>query len=296
MRTGDVNRLTGELADKVDQAMSVERLAVPEVADEASQPFVGQWQKLVSTTNWEKGRIIAEWRQSLVATGADAAVYSDDAWARLVGGVTPQHVGRLRRVYTRFGARRNDFGGLYWSHFHAAIDWEDAEMWLEGATRSDWSVSQMRKQRWQTLGAVEADRPNDSEIITGELDEDAPPVNSESSADTLEGRTTEFGSSEFTGGPAPEGPDFGDDDHSDSSAASGEGDTAPASLESQSLMSAAEAVRPFENLAAMPDDLADAFERLKLAILHHKTDGWRDISCVDLCAALEALKTMAVAP
>ena len=24
--------------------------------------FVGQWQRLVSTTNWDKGRIICQWR------------------------------------------------------------------------------------------------------------------------------------------------------------------------------------------------------------------------------------------
>src|SRR5688572_24384874 len=65
----------------------------------ASQPYVGRWNKLVSTTNWEKGRIIVEWRESLAAQGLPVSEYSDDAWSRLVGGVTGQHAGRLRRVY-----------------------------------------------------------------------------------------------------------------------------------------------------------------------------------------------------
>src|SRR5215213_4486999 len=44
---------------------------------EASSPFVGRWSRLVSTTNWEKGRIIDEWRRSLVDDGLPVAEYSD---------------------------------------------------------------------------------------------------------------------------------------------------------------------------------------------------------------------------
>ena len=140
---------------------------------EASQPYVGRWSRLVSTTNWEKGRIIVEWRESLVSQGLPVVEYSDEAWGRLVGGVTGQHVGRLRRVYQRFGRVQDQYAGLYWSHFQAALDWNDAEMWLEGAKQSGWSVAQMRDQRWTTLGKVEADRPQAGDVVTSETDEDA---------------------------------------------------------------------------------------------------------------------------
>src|SRR5437868_9520616 len=88
--------------------------------DEASAPFLGQWNRLVSTTNWEKGRIIHEWRQALVAADAPSAEFADEAWSLRVGNVTGQHVGRLRRVYERFDALRGEFPLLYWSHFQAA--------------------------------------------------------------------------------------------------------------------------------------------------------------------------------
>ena len=114
-------------------------------ADEASTPFLGQWNRLISTTNWEKGRIIAQWRAALEAEQLSIAEFSDDAWARLVGGVTGQHVGRLRRVFQRFGPVHERYAGLYWSHFQAALDWADAEMWLEGAVQNGWSVSSMRR-------------------------------------------------------------------------------------------------------------------------------------------------------
>jgi hypothetical protein len=57
-----------------------------------------------------------------------------------------------------------------------------------------------------------------------------------------------------------------------------------------------EPVRPFEDLPALPSDLNEAFEAFKLAILAHKIDGWRDVSCEDVLATLDALRQLAVAP
>ena len=118
-----------------------------------SAEYIGRWNELISTTNWDKGRIICDWRDALIAAQAPPLEYSDEAWSKLVGNVTPQHVGRLRRVYQRFDNDRDSYDGLYWSHFCAALEWEDAEMWLEGAIQNEWSISQMRRQRWETLGA-----------------------------------------------------------------------------------------------------------------------------------------------
>src|SRR5262245_28914940 len=161
------------LAQEACNVDAVVDLELSESLVAASQPWVGRWSRLVSTTNWEKGRIITEWRDALVSQGLPASEYSDEAWGRLVGGVTGQHVGRLRRVYQRFGTAQEKYPGLYWSHFQAALDWNDAEMWLEGALQSGWSVAQMREKRWETLGKVEADRPRPEDVVASETDEDA---------------------------------------------------------------------------------------------------------------------------
>ena len=258
--------------------------AVTAASNDASQPFVGRWNHLVSTTNWEKGRIITEWRQALIDTDRPARAYSDETWARLVGFVTGQHTGRLRRVYERFGQTYKEYRGLYWSHFHAALDWDDAEMWLEGAVQSKWSVSQMRRQRWEATGAVESERPLDEEIVVAELDEDVDPAVARDSA--VQRIPDKF--AEVQGRPIPEGADFGDED--EAGAHSRSGGAAERAEESIPL------VRPFANLAELPDDLADAFEAFKLAILRHKADGWRQISLDDVMAALESLKELAWAP
>ena len=139
---------------------------------EASAQYVGRWNVLVSTTNWEKGRIICQWRAALQEADAPAAAYTDDAWSRQVGNVTPQHVGRLRRVFERFGQVYEQYDGLYWSHFQMAVEWPDAEMYLEGAVQNGGSVSQMRHQRWEALGGAAELEPCDADVVSDELDED----------------------------------------------------------------------------------------------------------------------------
>jgi len=259
---------------------------------ETSQPFVGRWNRLVSTTNWEKGRIIHQWRQALIEAGAPASDYADESWVRMVGGVTGQHAGRLRRVFERYGDVWEKYEGLFWSHFQAALDWEDAEMWLEGAVQSHWSVSQMRRTRWETLGAVAADQPRDEDIVPAELDEDfAPARNATTDDDRLTPRYAEVPGSGSTG-PLHEGPDFGDDGMGPQPF---DGSAGPAERFGNDA-DAVELVRPFENLAALPDDLAAAFDAFKLAILVHKTEGWTQVGRDDVLGSLEALKALVLAP
>ncbi|WP_254509711.1 hypothetical protein [Anatilimnocola floriformis] len=266
-------------------------LLTPELI-EASQPFVGQWNRLVSTTNWDKGQIINEWRLALVAQDARVTEYSDEAWGRLVGGVTGQHVGRLRRVFQRFGGTQKQYAGLFWSHFQAALDWNDAEMWLEGAVQQDWSVSNMREKRWETLGAIATDKPRQDDVIVADKDEDFEPARNQSP--DLAAKYEDV-NGDVPSGPRHEGSDFGEGPPSNSSATTdsfADRDYTTGKPTSEPI----DLVRPFANLPALPDDLGDALEQFKLAILHHKTDGWRQVASNDVLYALEALKVLCTAP
>lgn len=276
--------------DATQVANKVHQLADNEL-DAASQPFVGQWNQLVSTTNWEKGRIILDWREALIDAQAPALEYADEAWSRRVGHVTGQHVGRLRRVYQRFGIVSEQYDGLFWSHFQAALDWEDAEMWLEGAVQNSWSVSQMRRTRWETLGAVAADRPRDEDIVASEMDEDVEP-----SLDRAgDGVTSSIKRGDGQSSPLHEGPDFGDEDGT-AVAGNGSAKSGASIYADDDTRETIEFVRPFENLGELPDDLAEAFDAFKLAILRHKHEGWDQISRDDVLASLDALKELALAP
>jgi hypothetical protein len=260
-----------------------------ELADETSAQFVGRWQRLVSTTNWEKGRIIAEWRQALVDAGAQVYEYSDEAWSRRLGNISSQHTGRLRRTYARFGATYPEYPGLYWSHFQAALDWDDAEMWLEGAVQNEWSVADMRQRRVETLGAAAPGNEDASEIVSEELDAD---TDSDSAANSIPRAIsptheviadTDEVESDDDGFDADEEAPF--DEVNAELSTNAESESTPEAV-----------VRPFARLADLPPDLADAFEAFKLAILRHKLAGWNEVSCDDVVATLHSLEELALAP
>lgn len=260
-----------------------------DTVDAASEPFVGRWNRLVSTTNWEKGRIIAQWRKALADAGARPAEYSDEAWSRRVGGLTPQHAGRLRRVFQRFGEVHQQYEGLFWSHFLAAVDWHDAEMWLEGAARNKWSVAETRRMRWQTLGAVPEDEPREGDMVAAELDEDLQDPAEEAPPTRIVAE--DYG--EVQALPPPQQAGRSEQDAACETATASAGAAATAVEESQPTV---RLVRPFENLPQLPADLAEALESFKLVILRHKTEGWRQIAPGDVLAVLDALKELVLAP
>ena len=288
---GSLSASTEEISESADATQDTSVETLDAAFDDASSPFEGRWNRLVSTTNWEKGQIIFEWRTALKDAEAPTTEYSDEAWARRVGGVTGQHIGRLRRVYERFGKSVEQYDGLFWSHFQAALDWDDAELWLEGGIQNKWSVSKMRKARWEAIGAPDDLKPKDEDIVMMELNEDL---------DTREDHTPDVLNSsidQVNDPMSPAGPDFGDADEESlptgnaqtidgepgAKIYSGEADTVPF-------------VRPFESLADLPEDVGEAFESFKLSIIRHKTDEWQAISREDMLGTLEALKELALAP
>jgi len=255
------------------------------LVDRTSIEYLDQWKRLVSTTNWEKGRIICQWREALEASGAPASEYSDEAWSRRVGNVTPQHVGRLRRASERFADARDSYPGLYWSHFQAALDWDDAEMWLEGAVQSGWSISAMRHQRWEAQGGPSEEEPREeaaSESVPWDDDAESDDASHEVTSGTI--------AAVHTPGRESDAQDDGEEgyDHSEFD----DGDE----QEQVAAERVDRSVRPFENLPALPADVNDAFEAYKLSILRHKLSGWSEISIDDMLSSLEALKMLALAP
>lgn len=242
------------------------------------EQFVGQWNRLVSTTNWEKGRIICQWREALMTSGAAVTEYSDESWAQLVGGVTGQHVGRLRRVFQRFGDDHDQYGGLFWSHFQAALEWDDAEMWLEGAIHNDWSISQMRGKRWETLGTPPEQQQ--AELATDQLTLEPEPQVTPSTAG---------GSPPVPAAPAQ--PKTTAVTHTNAT----EEKQAATKETPASTAGSSKRTRLKINVEQLPDDLAEAFEAFKLAIIAHRREGWRETTPDDVVRCLDALRELALA-
>jgi hypothetical protein len=255
--------------------------AVDSEAMDAAGRFVGQWNRLVSTTNWEKGRIICQWRDALIAASAPVTTYSDEAWSQLVGGVTSQHVGRLRRVFQRFGDVSDQYEGLYWSHFQAAMDWEDSEMWLEGAIHNGWSVSQMRGKRWETLG-LPGEPSLDESALADELASDDVALSAGAAAIAAAIAEDEAAAAEPAG---PAERTVAADAEAD---APFDDDVPAAPAKSRARLSV--------DVDELPSDLADAFEQFKLAIIAQRRLGWSETTPEAVIECLDALKTLVLAP
>jgi hypothetical protein len=257
--------------------------------NDLAAPFVGQWKTLISTTNWEKGRIISQWRQELIDSGLEATQYSDDAWAKAVGGVTGPHVGRLRRVFDRFKDDYQSYEGLYWTHFLAALDWSDAPLWLEGATKESWSISQMREARWKAEGAVADRHPSNATIIEVDTDEDGGDFAASDQGDEKRGQNYDGGDGSVAQGPVYEPPDFGDEEELQAMP----GQAGDESSDPMSGAAVAEnPVQPFIDLPELPADLQDAVDTLKLSLLRHKATQWRDVSLETVEKYLSAIGVM----
>jgi hypothetical protein len=259
------------------------KIAISEKTTTESKPFVGKWNTLISTTNWEKGQIICQWRKQLENEAVKSSEFSDEAWSQLVGGVTPQHVGRLRRCYDRFGHVYESYEGVFWSHFYAALDWDDAEMWLEGAVQNHWSVSAMRKQRWETLGKVGEDPAN--AVVATELNEETQSL-------SLSERPRN-NDRDYVEGPVHEGPDWGDEGGGANSPSTTQPESMESSTTEENSAPKPHAIRPFESFDSLPDDVMDAANAFKVAIIRHKASEWEECPQDDLLGMLDALKQLA---
>jgi hypothetical protein len=260
-------------------------------SEEVIQRYVGRWNRLISQTNWEKGAIISQWRAALVDSGAPSSAYSDDAWSKRVEGVSSQHVGRLRRVFDRFSKNQESYKGLYWTHFLAALDWDDAELWLEGAVQSKWSIAQMRRTRWQALGGDPKSQPGEHDLVTAESDEGYSP-SLESPIAEADDSDEDEERNRATTGPLDEEPDFGDEGSGEYQRAEQTDDSA---IEMNAPNTPAAMLSPFSDLPTMPVDIAECMEQFKIAIIRHRSSGWQDIMPSDVCKVLDALRGFAMA-
>ncbi|MBS7336504.1 MAG: hypothetical protein KIG81_01435 [Thermoguttaceae bacterium] len=260
--------------------------------DEIASEFVGFWNVLVSKTNWEKGKVVHSWRTKLQEAGLPRRIYSDEAIAQRIGGVSPQHVGRLRRVYERCGAEP-PLPNLYWSHYQAALDWDDADEWLQRASQEKLSVAQTRVARWEKYGPTLQTPPRDDADADVVEDEDVNPFDDSNAP--ISGKPTETTKEK-------------DDDlepkkaakkksKKDDSAALGEfsGETEPWETEDRPKILTASVLSELGALDELPADLMEAIEALKVAILTRKVENWSDVTPVLVASYLSSLKKLLVA-
>jgi hypothetical protein len=159
-------------------------------------------------------------------------------------------------------------------------------MYLEGAVQNDWSVAQMRNQRWEAMGGSPELKPQEADVVSSELDEDVLAGNDSPLPATISESLGEVHGSD----------DFSEYDESESAAFDGDASSMSDAMAGVPDVAAAPLLRPFESLPPLPADLKEAFELMKLAILAHKVCGWAEIARDDVLSMLESLKQLALAP
>ena len=234
-----------------------------------SEQFLHQWNQLVSTTNWEKGKIICQWRDTLQAEGFSPHHFSDEAWSRHIGNVTPQHAGRLRKVFIRFGSVWQDYPGLYWSHFYAALDWEDSELWLEGAIQNRWSITQMRSARSKAQEEVKHTTAQVDDIRLQDIQEDIV-LGIDASSRVASSRNKNNSTTEM--------PQLEDSVAFSRSKLNTE-TASPDPLSEQML-----------GESTWPKDLQKVFRRLEKILLKHKESTWKEVNRESVLMKFDQLK------
>lgn len=121
---------------------------------ESENQLLHRAQQAVSQCNWEVGECAAVWTKRF------SRGRTDGDFAALVG-LTADQVYQRRRVWETFGDVQSHYGQLKWSHFYAALTWEDAAECLQWAHDIGSTVAEMkawrRAQRGEDLSTAADD-------------------------------------------------------------------------------------------------------------------------------------------
>ncbi len=125
-------------------------------APESESALIQRAQQALSHCNWEVGECAAVWTKRFARGRTDAD------FATLVG-LSADQVYQRRRVWETFADVRESYTALKWSHFYAALTWEDAAECLQWAEEIQATVAEMkawrRAQRGEDLTQAADEEP-----------------------------------------------------------------------------------------------------------------------------------------
>lgn len=114
--------------------------SVEAVRDESEASLIQRAQLAVSQCNWEVGECAAIWTKRFSRGRTDAD------FAALVS-LSADQVYQRRRVWETFADVHRNYSTLKWSHFYAALNWDDASECLQWADDVQAGVAEMKAWR-----------------------------------------------------------------------------------------------------------------------------------------------------
>lgn len=107
---------------------------------ESEEQLVARAQDAVSQCRWVVGECAATWTERY------ARGRTDGDFAVLIG-ISGDQVYQRRRVWETFREIRDEYPSLKWSHFYAALTWDDSRDCLSWAEETHSTVAEMRAWR-----------------------------------------------------------------------------------------------------------------------------------------------------
>jgi len=171
-------------------------------AEDTESALIARAQSALSHCNWEVGECAAQWTKRFARGRTDAD------FAALVG-LSPDQVYQRRRVWETFGDVVESYPQLKWSHFYAALNWDDAAECLQWAQDVQAGVAEMRAWRRAQHGEDLSESPQDESMGFGPVEltvtsESAPfepgPVRATAGSDGMQTAALTAGNFESSGG------------------------------------------------------------------------------------------------
>ncbi len=109
--------------------------------EQSEAAMIQEAKQVISTSAWKLGEIACRWTAAYARGRTDAAL-----GAAL--GISGDQVYQRRRVWERFSGISDTYRNLSWSHFYAALTWDDADACLNWACENYATVAEMKA--WRT--------------------------------------------------------------------------------------------------------------------------------------------------
>lgn len=115
-------------------------MAAAVAKDETESALIARALSALSRCNWEVGECASQWTKRFARGRTDAD------FAALVN-LSADQIYQRRRVWETFGDVCDNYPQLKWSHFYAALNWDDASECLQWAQDVQAGVAEMRAWR-----------------------------------------------------------------------------------------------------------------------------------------------------
>ena len=127
---------------------------------ETEEQLINTAQQALSNCRWVVGECAYKWTRRYARGRTDAD------FGQLIG-LSPDQVYQRRRVWETFADVREQFGNLRWSHFYAAINWDDSAECLQWAEETQSTVAEMKAWRRASRGEDLTAEPTPEEEANG---------------------------------------------------------------------------------------------------------------------------------